>query len=254
MSDIQYEIKFFDKHAESFLKLSPEELVVNDPYSYLAGTKVAFDYMVDRVGDIDGKIILDVGCGCGWLSAYLALHGAGSVYGFDVSSKMIEVAKKRACANNIAGKVHFEQNMAEKIEFDDKFFDIIVGISVLHHIDIQSFGKIMAKMLKGGGKAIFIEPLGESKLGEFCRNKIISSLFSARTENEEPLKFASMDRLEEEFIVSHKEFQLLGSLARYIGDRAASLLGLNITDLFLLKSFSFLNRQCRLTVLELTHK
>ncbi len=92
------------------------------------------------IGDVAGKKILDYGCGSGWLAVHLAKLGA-EAYGFDISSKLIEVGEKRAEANGVNDRVKLKKMIAEKLDYPDEFFDIVVGISILHHIDLMRGGR-----------------------------------------------------------------------------------------------------------------
>ncbi|ACA54807.1 class I SAM-dependent methyltransferase [Clostridium botulinum] len=47
--------------------------------------------------DVKGKMILDIGCGCGHNSFLFAQNGAKKVVGIDLSQNMLEVAKKAFC-------------------------------------------------------------------------------------------------------------------------------------------------------------
>ena len=252
MTNFQNEIEFFDRHAEALLNADCKELIVDKPHKHLAGSTIAFDYMMGRLGDLTGKTILDVGCGCGWFSVYLIQQGAKRVYGIDISPKMIDVAKKRAQINKVEDRVRFESKVAEEMQISEIFFDLIVGISVLHHIDLATFGNSMKKILKEDGKAFFIEPLGENKLITFVRDKVHSGIFGIRTEEEKPLTFQAINVLKNFFIIQAQEFQLFGSIARYIGETITSMLGLDALDRFLFKLVPSLKKQCRLVVIELT--
>ena len=44
---------------------------------------------------LEGKSVLDMGCGYGWHCKFAAEQGARQVLGIDLSSKMIEEAKRR---------------------------------------------------------------------------------------------------------------------------------------------------------------
>lgn len=50
--------------------------------------------MIDLAGDVEGRRVLDVGCGSGPLTAALRAKGA-DVTGFDVSAAMIALARDR---------------------------------------------------------------------------------------------------------------------------------------------------------------
>ncbi|WP_350340445.1 class I SAM-dependent methyltransferase [Paenibacillus sp. CCS19] len=46
------------------------------------------------MGDISGKVIVEVGCGSGHTLEYLAKRGARELYGVDLSTKQIETARR----------------------------------------------------------------------------------------------------------------------------------------------------------------
>ncbi|KAJ2719703.1 hypothetical protein GGI07_005059 [Coemansia sp. Benny D115] len=45
-------------------------------------------------GDIDGKAVIDLGCGCGMLSVAAAMMGAASVLGVDIDADALEIAQE----------------------------------------------------------------------------------------------------------------------------------------------------------------
>ena len=50
----------------------------------------------------------------------------------------------------------------ENLTFEENFFDLIMGSAVLHHTDLNPAIKNIFRVLKPGGKAIFIEPLNQN--------------------------------------------------------------------------------------------
>jgi len=75
--------------------------------------------------------LLDVGCGTGralQLASDL-VDGQGEFYGIDLSSKMLEVAKSSSSDKNM----HFYKANAEKLPFEDDFFDLIMCCNSFHH-------------------------------------------------------------------------------------------------------------------------
>ncbi|RPJ77887.1 MAG: methyltransferase domain-containing protein, partial [Alphaproteobacteria bacterium] len=76
-------LEAYEKLAESFARLAPtkaENAYIEQPA------------MRKAVGEVKGLKIFEVGCGPGILAEYLVHEGA-KVVGFDVSPKMIELAK-----------------------------------------------------------------------------------------------------------------------------------------------------------------
>lgn len=97
--------------------------------------------------------ILDVGCGMGGSSIYLAKNYDALVTGITLSSKQIEIATRNAEKNNI-------KNVSFKIEdalllkdFEDNSFDIVWSLeSCEQFFDKNMFIKQAYRVLKPGGK------------------------------------------------------------------------------------------------------
>lgn len=126
------------------------------------------------------KELLELGCGPGNRSFQLAGFGA-HVTGIDISEVAITKAKERAKEEK--KDAHFKVMNAEELRFDSESFDVICGISILHHLELENIYSGIAKILKIGGKAVFIEPLGHNPFINLFR-KLTPSL---RTEDEHPL-------------------------------------------------------------------
>lgn len=141
---------FYDLIGEEILS-EKGELTVGDLSEFLAGSKGAFDFMMSSIGEIDGKTILDYGCGSGWLGVFLAKEGA-KVKGFDISEKMIKVARKRAKHNGVENLIEFSKMTAENLIYPDNYFDFAVGVSILHHVDLDLAAKELKRVLKKEGK------------------------------------------------------------------------------------------------------
>ena len=75
---------------------------------------------------VEGKKVLDLGCGVGPLSVYFAKHGAKSVTATDVYDKHIEYTKKNAERNNVDIEV-FESDIFENVT--DKYDVICCDVS-----------------------------------------------------------------------------------------------------------------------------
>ena len=86
--------------------------------------------MLSFLGDVVGKRVLDIGCGAGQLSLALSQQNA-SVIGIDVSSRMVELAKKRL-GNQIEFRVH---DLSQPLPFEDSSFDIVVASLVMHYLE-----------------------------------------------------------------------------------------------------------------------
>lgn len=162
-----------------------------------------YHHAINLLGNIKGKKILNPGCGAGEETIYMALKGA-KINAFDISQGMIDVAKKLAGKFRVEKSVILEKMDAEKEKYPDNTFDIIFGNSILHHININKSAKEFHRVLKNGGKAVFIEPLAYNPI----INRYRTMAKEVRTKDEHPLTYRDIKEFNKYFKeVKHQEFQ-----------------------------------------------
>lgn len=107
---------------------------------------------------IKNKTVLDVGCGIGIYSYILANQFNCNVIGVDISTKMIEIAKK----NRNFKKINFQVGDSRKLSFKEGIFDAIIMNTLLPNFglkkDIQKSLSEANRMLKKNGKLIVSIP------------------------------------------------------------------------------------------------
>lgn len=99
---------------------------------------------------------LDIGCGEGFYSIYLALKGF-DVIGIDLSEKAIQYAKENAAKQGV--NVCFMQMEIASLEKLKEKFDFILEWGVLHHImplQRQKYVKDVSRILNKGGKYLSV--------------------------------------------------------------------------------------------------
>jgi 2-polyprenyl-3-methyl-5-hydroxy-6-metoxy-1,4-benzoquinol methylase len=97
--------------------------------------------------------VLEVGCGCGYLSLELAKLGR-VVTGIDVSSVAIDAAKDHAGRLPADAMVSFEVMNATQMAFPDSSFSMVYSVEVLEHLherDVVPHLREVARVLKPGG-------------------------------------------------------------------------------------------------------
>lgn len=111
--------------------------------------------ILELVGDVRGRSVLDVGCGDGDLAVLLARNGADAV-GIDASVRMIDAARHRAAREQIS--VAFEVATARHMPFPSERFDIVVAVTILCFVQDAApvFGEI-ARVLRPGGRLVIGE-------------------------------------------------------------------------------------------------
>jgi SAM-dependent methyltransferase len=151
--------------------------------------------------DPAGKVVLDFGCGPGYLTKYLIDRGAVHVTGIDVSEGEIEQARIRAREDGLQDKTDFLVADAHATGFADDSFDLIVGDSILHHLDLRVALQELRRILRPGGRAVFMEPLWHNPILRLGR----ALTPSARTPDEHPLTTADWELCGEIFANFHHD-------------------------------------------------
>lgn len=80
---------------------------------------------------LQGKTVLDLGCGYGWHCDFASRQGAEKIQGIDLSVKMIEEAKRRCPQDNITYRVCGIQ----EYEYPENTWDCVVSNLALHYIE-----------------------------------------------------------------------------------------------------------------------
>ncbi len=197
------------------------------------------------LGNLNGKRILEVGCGTGKMAVLLAKSGA-RVTALDLSPESVRLTKKMAEANKV--DIEYVISAGENLPFESECFDIVIGKAILHHLAIE-FGKVdLYRVLYKEGKAVFIEPMGMNPILTFIR-EYIPYPHKAVGGVDRPLTYQDMDTWTKEARRRHyKEIQLLSMVERGFGWNKEFKL-LRKMDDYLLKHIPFLRRFCRYVVI-----
>jgi SAM-dependent methyltransferase len=122
--------------------------------------------ILNLLGEIRGRNVLDVGCGDGDLAVELWRRGA-SVTGIDASPEMVEAARARAKRDG--ADISFKVGEAASIPFDPGRFDVVVAVTILCFVANATpvFGEL-ARVLRPGG-ILVIGELGKWSLWAAAR-------------------------------------------------------------------------------------
>jgi ubiquinone/menaquinone biosynthesis C-methylase UbiE len=195
--EISFHDKTFAEHSRS------------QAWKFYAITQSSHRYferlLLDRCA---GKEVLEYGCGPASYALYLASHGA-KVTGIDISPVAIEIIKKRASDEGLSDATSFCTMDAEALQFPDHSFDAICGSAILHHLDLHASMRQICRVLKPGGEAFFVEPLGQNALINLYRR--ITPQY--RTADEHPLLMEDIRLISEFFEKAELRYFHMTSLA-----------------------------------------
>lgn len=111
-------------------------------------------WILEHVGNLADKEVIDVGCGGGILTESLAKTGA-NVTGIDLAKKSLTVARLHSLENGLSinyKKIPVEEMAKEQPEH----YDVVCCMEMLEHVpDPHSIVRACAQMVKPGGWVFF---------------------------------------------------------------------------------------------------
>lgn len=231
-------------HNDSFA--TGKRRKVKKYYNTTDGSKKFYRDLIYK--NLDGKRVLEYGCGPGSQAFSLVANGA-EVFAIDISDVAIEQAKETAEDQNVS--IDFRVMDAENLLFEDQMFDIVCGSGILHHLDLSSCFSELNRVLKTDGKGVFFEPLGHNPVINFYRRMTPG----IRTDDEHPLLMEDI-RLAKTYFqdVNAHFFHLTSLFASFIPDSKIKVAFSKTLDQFDSNIFSAapsLKKYAWITVLEL---
>jgi tocopherol O-methyltransferase len=181
--------RFYDTGSPYYAEMWGEH--IHDGY-YITGRETRGEaqenlvkYLADAARVKAGDRVLDVGCGIGGSSVWLATNIGAATVGITISPVQVDMARKTAAARR--ADCTFLLMDADEMDFDDEF-DVIWAVAVGTHLADQGrFIEKATRFLKPQGRfVVFDWMLGECTAGvprdrsieDVCRGMLLASLHS----------------------------------------------------------------------------
>lgn len=105
--------------------------------------------------DLKNKNVLEIGCGTGTRTQQFSRIKGIQISAIDPDTQSIALAKK----NNLEENIDYTVGQAEKLNFKEKLFDIVIFTLSMHHINEGKRAISEAcRVVKDRGTIVFIEP------------------------------------------------------------------------------------------------
>jgi SAM-dependent methyltransferase len=202
---------FFHQYAGDFDAIySTQNGLVNGIVNnvFRKSMKLRFQDSVENCAPIEGKTVLDVGCGPGHYSITLAKRGARRAVGIDFADGMLKIARQHAEQAGVGNRCEFK--VADFTTFSaDELFDYVIVMGFMDYMSDPR--KIIEKALSlTRSKAMFSFPVAGGILGwqRSLRYRSRCDLFLYRREELEKLFSAfpevkvSIDQIARDFFVT----------------------------------------------------
>ena len=158
-----------------------EDRATNPGYQAVVGS------VMDRVRLAPGEQLLEVGCGCGAVSRWLAerTDRANPITGVDVNRFLLGEAELLRDEAGLSTMITFTEGDAHALPFADASFDATVSITMLEEVDAERALAEMVRVTRPGRqvgvavRAIDIAPVVGAELPDPILAKVRASLHAA---------------------------------------------------------------------------
>jgi tocopherol O-methyltransferase len=184
--------KFYDLGSPLYLEVYGRH--IHDGY-YITGKEAKLEaqenltkLLIEKAGIRKGARVLDVGCGVGGSSIWLAEKLSATTVGITISPVQLEIAQRLAKENGVDSS--FLLMNAEEMHFEETFDVIWLLAAATHFKDQAKFIKLATKSLNKGGKFIIfdwmldehvVDPLNDRYVKPVAEKMLLSSLHSLNT-------------------------------------------------------------------------
>ena len=131
-------------------------------YSYKREKKI-LDKLLQ---DFNGQNVLEIGSYT-WAAWFNENTKPKKLTCINISEAELERGKAHASKQSFPVEHHLMD--ANNLTFEDESFDIVFGGAILHHLDIEKSIGHIHRVLKPGGKLVFLEPLNMNPLYKLYR-------------------------------------------------------------------------------------
>jgi 2-polyprenyl-3-methyl-5-hydroxy-6-metoxy-1,4-benzoquinol methylase len=126
--------RYFHEHASQFDSIYHEGQPLHRAFNrtFRKAIYERFGITFDQAGSVNGKTVLDIGCGSGRYAVEFARRGAARVVGIDYAPNMLALARQYAQTTNMADRCEFIEGDFTTHLVNQRF-DVVIAIGVFDY-------------------------------------------------------------------------------------------------------------------------
>jgi len=110
--------------------------------------------VLDAVGPVEDRSVLEIACGTGRFTVMLAERGA-DIVGLDISDAMLSQGREKARSAGVADHIEFLRGDAARLPFPDDHFDAVFAMRFFHLADTPT--KFLTEMARVSKDLVFFD-------------------------------------------------------------------------------------------------
>ena len=110
--------------------------------------------VLEAIGPVDGKDVLEIVCGTGRFTVMLAERGT-DIVGLDISSAMLQQGRRKARSAGVDDHLEFMRGDAGRLPFPDDHFDAVFAMRFFHLADTPA--TFLSEMRRVAKEQVFFD-------------------------------------------------------------------------------------------------
>ncbi|MDF1572839.1 MAG: methyltransferase domain-containing protein [Bacteroidales bacterium] len=170
---------YYKSMNQALMRLNNEYTMLHYPYhvsegeSFFAAQKNLTDYCINALPSLEGKKVLEIGCGNGIQAAYIKdKFRPAYMKAIDLNAANVEIARSEAARLGVIG-VDYEVGDAQDLKgIADQEFDVVINIeSAFHYPDKPAFLREVKRVLRPGGHFLIADILSAPIRGNATKKR-----------------------------------------------------------------------------------
>lgn len=145
---------------------------LDEKHSFSQAQDNLLEYCIQKLGPLEGKDVLDIGCGNGIGTLYVAQnYPVNNVIGVDINAHNVAIANGEKEKRNIKHALFMEGNAQDLNKIQSNSIDLVINIeSAFHYPQKDLFIDEIGRVLKPGGHFLIADILTTANVNVYLKH------------------------------------------------------------------------------------